>query len=223
MKKIRINNDIDISITVKKDGFAEDLANKQIKLTLDIRSAKIPIIDYRIDGNVISFRYSAKEQFALGAYSITLQVIDENGMNTVDKCNVFELVYSSCEIGGQDEPNVQTVSLDYSFDTKLDAGGTSQGGVIEIDKLKQEVAATNTKIDTLIGGNVSEAIDNFKEVESFLQGIVDTESLTGLLTKEKQELTSYVDKEVQTALNTITGQVDEINNLVGTDTEGGAA
>lgn len=217
MKKIRIHNDIDISLTVSRDGMVEDFTGKEIVLFLSVRGEEMLITEYTIEGNIISFRFPALKQTRLGAYSLTLQVKEGENINTVDKCNVFELVKSSCQIGGQDEPNIRTESVELSVNLDFNY---SMGG--EIGKIKESIAATNTRIDALVDGNLSGAIDNFKEVESFLQGIIDTESLTGMLTKEKQDLTSYVDKQIQTALTSISGQVDEISNLVGTDTEGGA-
>lgn len=218
MKKIRINNDIDISLTVSRDGMVEDFTGKEIVLFLSVRGEEMLITEYAIEGNIISFRFPALEQTRLGAYSLTLQVKEGENINTVDKCNAFELVKSSYQIGGQDEPNIRTESVELSVN--LDFNYSMGGG--EIGKIKESIAATNTRIDMLVDGSLSDAIDNFKEVESFLQGIIDTESLTGMLTKEKQDLTSYVDKQIQTALTSISGQVDEISNLVGTDTEGGA-
>lgn len=47
--------------------------------------------------------------------------------------------------------------------------------------LEQATAAITSRIDKLVGNNASQAIDNFNEIIAFLNGIKDTESLTGLL------------------------------------------
>lgn len=149
MKNIRINNDIDIRIFVKRDESPEDLQEKNVFVWLIVGYKKILISVFNIDGNIISFRYSASEQSDLGIYSIVIQVKDDNGnINTADKCNVFQLVNSSCNIGGTDEPDIQTVSLNYSIDMKLDVGGEGSGGGFATDynDLKNKPSINNVEL-----------------------------------------------------------------------------
>lgn len=47
--------------------------------------------------------------------------------------------------------------------------------------LNKEIDALEKRIDTLVGGSASEAIDTFNEIEAFLAGISDTSSLTKML------------------------------------------
>lgn len=48
--------------------------------------------------------------------------------------------------------------------------------------LSDGIKKLNTSLDTLVNGeSVTEAIDSYKEIEAFLQGITNTETLTGLL------------------------------------------
>lgn len=59
---------------------------------------------------------------------------------------------------------------------------------------KEKLTALQQRLDALEGTSLSDAIDNVREVEAFLAGIADTETLTGLLTdlhnKTKAELAS---------------------------------
>ena len=54
------------------------------------------------------------------------------------------------------------------------------------------IAAINTRIDTLLGTSASEAIDTFNEIEAFLAGITDKETLTGLLNDLKTEIQALI-------------------------------
>lgn len=305
MRKIRINNDIDVHLTVKRDGVAEDFENKQVSVVMQVSYKKIPVTDFETDGNIIIFRFRAGEQRFLGLYSITVCVTDSGGgVNTVDKCDAFELVRCSCSAGGTDEPNIETVTLEYSLDLKTDAGGDASGGgtgtsdyndldnkprinnvILSGNKtaeqlglqpkgdytttsglatalagyvekvvgkglstndftnaLKQKleglsnyndtavqnaIVSINNRIDTLLGGSASDAIDTFREIESFLQGITDTETLTGLLNDLRTEMAglvpdvssfateNYVDTEIRNAISGIDTLAVEINSVVG--------
>ena len=78
--------------------------------------------------------------------------------------------------------------------------------------VQQAITDINTRIDTLIGTSATEAIDTFNEIEAFLQGITDTETLTGLLADLKSEITALI----PTALANLT---DDATHRVVTDTE----
>lgn len=54
------------------------------------------------------------------------------------------------------------------------------------------IASINTRIDTLLGTSASEAIDTFNEIEAFLAGITDKETLTGLLNDLKTEIQALI-------------------------------
>lgn len=58
--------------------------------------------------------------------------------------------------------------------------------------IQAAVAAINNRIDTLVGTSASEAIDTFNEIEAFLAGITDKETLTGLLNDLKSEITATI-------------------------------
>lgn len=54
------------------------------------------------------------------------------------------------------------------------------------------IATINQRINTLLGGSASSAIDTFREIEAFLTGITDTATLTGLLADLKTEVTALI-------------------------------
>lgn len=54
------------------------------------------------------------------------------------------------------------------------------------------IVAVGQRIDALVGASASEAIDTFKEIEAFLQGITDTKTLTGLMADLKTEIKALI-------------------------------
>ena len=58
--------------------------------------------------------------------------------------------------------------------------------------IQSAVQAVNKRIDTLVGTSASEAIDTFNEIEAFLAGITDKETLTGLLSELKTEIQALI-------------------------------
>lgn len=128
MRKIRKNNDILVDVSVKRDGYPEDLEGKDVLLSMKVAYINIPVKDFTVNGNVISFTYPASAQKHVGVYSLTIQVKSEGATNTVDKCDIFELVGCSCQISGEDDPNIKTESVSLGLDVYLDAGGSGTGG-----------------------------------------------------------------------------------------------
>lgn len=58
--------------------------------------------------------------------------------------------------------------------------------------VRSEIASIKADIDTLLGDGASEAIDTFHEIELFLQGITDKETLAGLLSDLRAEITALI-------------------------------
>lgn len=65
------------------------------------------------------------------------------------------------------------------------------------------IAAVNGRLDTILGDGASTAIDTFNEIEAFLSGITDTQTLTGLLAEQKQTITAETDTK-------LAGKVDKV-------------
>lgn len=59
-------------------------------------------------------------------------------------------------------------------------------------ELQNAISSINNRIDTLVGTSASEAIDTFNEIEAFLAGITDTQTLTGILNAMKAEITAAI-------------------------------
>lgn len=113
---------------MKRDGYPENLAGKDVHLSMKVAYINIPVRDFTINGNVISFTFPASAQKHVGVYSLTIQVNSGDATNTVDKCDIFELVGCSCQISGEDDPNIKTESVSLGLDVYLDAGGSGTGG-----------------------------------------------------------------------------------------------
>lgn len=72
--------------------------------------------------------------------------------------------------------------------------------------IKGEITSIKSDIDTLLGEGASDAIDTFHEIEDFLRGITDKQTLTGLLDDLK--------KEVMAIIPTKTSQLQNDDNTV---------
>lgn len=67
--------------------------------------------------------------------------------------------------------------------------------------IKSEITSIKSDIDTLLGEGVSEAIDTFHEIEDFLSGITDKQTLTGLLNDLKREIKEIIPTKTSQLLN----------------------
>lgn len=59
----------------------------------------------------------------------------------------------------------------------------------------------NQRIDILLGGSASSAIDTFREIEVFLAGVADTESLAGMLADMRTEITALIPTKLSQLVN----------------------
>lgn len=62
--------------------------------------------------------------------------------------------------------------------------------------LVAQVEALEQSLNTLVGNNASEAIDNFNEILRFLAGITDTQTLEGMLANIREEMQTYLASKV---------------------------
>lgn len=85
--------------------------------------------------------------------------------------------------------------------------------------LVAQVKALEQSLNTLVGNNASEAIDNFNEILRFLSGITDTQTLEGLLANIRSDMQTYlsqkVDKESGKQLSTNDYTTEDKNKLAG--------
>lgn len=212
MKRIRIDNDIDVAVYVRRDGAPENFSGKEVTLYLQVAYVKIPITDYSIVGNVIKFRYSAESQKHAGKYSLVIQVKSADGTNTVDKCEVFELVNRSCQTGGTDEPNIETASVEIGLDMHVDAGGANAGSggttdyselqnkpsinkvVLEGNKTAEELGL-QAKGDYVTDNALAEALANY--VKAVAGKGLSTNDLTNELLNKLNALSNYDDTSLR--------------------------
>ncbi len=83
--------------------------------------------------------------------------------------------------------------------------------------LSQKVEALKQRLDTLVGsGDASAVIDTFNEIEAFLQGITNKQTLTGLLQEMKAEITALIPKSYWHAGNDGAGSGLDADLLDGT-------
>jgi hypothetical protein len=211
MKRIRIDNDIDVAVYVRRDGAPEIFSGKEVALYLQVAYVKIPITEYSIVGNVVKFRYSAESQKHAGKYSLIIQVKSADGTNTVDKCEVFELVNRSCQTGGEDELNIETGSVEIGLDMHVDTGGANTGGgitdylelqnkpsinkvVLEGNKTAEELGL-QAKGDYVTGNALAEALSGY--VQAVAGKGLSTNDLTTELLNKLNALSNYDDTSLR--------------------------
>ena len=103
MKRIRIGNDIEILWAIyvingtKKSPY--DLTGKNLSLYLKGPKGRTEVSGHTSDQNILKWIFFGMEQHHPGTYSLELVVNEgSEGMHTIDRCNAFSLVKSSCDI-----------------------------------------------------------------------------------------------------------------------------
>ena len=127
MKSIRIGNDINVKWTLTRNGEAVPLSAYKLDLYMECGYAKMPVTDYTVDGDTLSFAFPGKDQKKTGEYSLKLTGNEgDEGMFTFDACEVFRLVSTSCQAGGADTcANLSVESVEVTSDLEVPANGLS--------------------------------------------------------------------------------------------------
>lgn len=99
-----------------------------------------------------------------------------------------------------------------AFKAKLE--GLSNYDDAEVRSL---ITAVNGRLDTILGDGASTAIDTFNEIEAFLTGITDTQTLTGLLAEQKQTITSETDNKLAGKVDKVSGKGLSANDYTNAD------
>lgn len=81
------------------------------------------------------------------------------------------------------------------------------------------ITAINGRLDTILGDGASTAIDTFNEIEAFLAGITDTQTLTGLLQQQKQTITTETDDKLAGKVDKVSGKGLSSNDYTTDDKE----
>ena len=127
MKKIRIGIDIKIEWRITTNGAATPLEGRDLTIELtDVYGAK-NVLPFTSVGNVASVDLAGINQKRLGKYSLTMwENRGKVGQNAVDKIDAFELVRTSEEMAGDDDSNLETVTIDLeTSDFKMVGNGKS--------------------------------------------------------------------------------------------------
>ena len=113
MKRIRIGNDINISLRVLTAGEGRPLEGRNLRLVLrDPKGGELDV-DFSIVGNTVAFVYPGRKQRHIGRYSVELWENDGEPRQAVADVNgAFELVRWSDEQGGNDTAELQTETLE---------------------------------------------------------------------------------------------------------------
>lgn len=88
---------------------------------------------------------------------------------------------------------------EFKVDDELDAESTRP---LANKTLSSLFSAVDERINTLVGGNATEAIDNLNEIIAFLQNFKDSETLASTLAEINEELQKKVDKVEGKGLST---------------------
>ena len=78
-----------------------------------------------------------------------------------------------------------------------------------------KVKVVSDRLDRLVDGSASEAIDTFNEIEAFLRGLTDSDSLTGLL----QQLRTGLETQIATKVDKVIGKGLSANDYTDDDRE----
>lgn len=238
MKKIRIGNDIRITMTVLRNGRPEDLSSSILKLNLKNAVKTIAVEDFTVSGNVVEFVFLGKEQRQNGVYTITLyEFYDDGGQSVVDKCDAFRLVPCSCQTGGEDEPNITTESIEVSVDYEINraGGGTDDysllsnkprinGVELNGNKSSEDLNlqhagdyATNTSLSQEVKRATQKENEILKSVGEKVDKVegkqLSAEDFTTILKLKLESLSNYDDTELQESLNALQERLD---TLIGT-------
>ena len=103
---------------------------------------------------------------------------------------------------------------DFTNTLKAKLEGLSNYDDAEVRSL---ITAVNGRLDTILGDGASTAIDTFNEIEAFLTGITDTQTLTGLLQQQKQTITSETDAKLSGKVDKVAGKSLSANDYTDED------
>lgn len=103
---------------------------------------------------------------------------------------------------------------DFTDALKAKLEGLSNYNDTEVRSL---ITVINGRLDTILGDGASTAIDTFNEIEAFLTGITDTQTLTGLLQEQKQTITNETDNKLADKVDKVSGKGLSANDYTDED------
>lgn len=92
-----------------------------------------------------------------------------------------------------------------------------------VTQLQTQLSALKARFETLLGeGDVSSVIDTFSEMEAFLAGVTNAETLTGLMAQQRAEIVAMIPTGVaaQSAVDMVKTRVDALETSSATHDSG---
>ena len=127
MKKIRFGNDIPIEWSINRNNQPEDFTGKTLRLTMIGTSGTTEVTDYTVEGNVLRWMFWGKDQHKPSTYHFCLvENGGEEGMFTIDTCDVLRLVNRSCAADDCDGPFTMQIT------SNIDDKGVTCSSVITV-------------------------------------------------------------------------------------------
>lgn len=157
MKKIRIKNDIRVSWGITTNGKQVSLAGNTLEVSLVVYNRVIPITDFTVTQNVISFVFLGEQQKICGAYTVVCKDRTNNNLNVIDKTDAFELVPHTEDEGGTNNPNVALEVVTLSTDR--DSSTIGKAATIRVGEVKTLPAGSQAYVTNT--GTVNDAVLNF--------------------------------------------------------------
>ena len=169
-----IDGDATVNGKVNVGGNATVEGNLKVKGTLDAAKVKQPSVGLFSTLAALQAAYPEPEEgwWAIVGNNIPGEIYDVVNGSWHDTGNT----------GGGAEIDVSTLLAPLEDDVE-ELQDEMRAATGDIDTLQSDVDDLETALDTLLHGDVSQAIENFQEVLDFLSGITDEDSLTALLTE----------------------------------------
>lgn len=117
MKRIRIGNDVSVSLRVLTAGEACPLEGRNLRLVLRDPKGDNSEVDFSAVGNTIGFVFPGREQKHIGRYGVELWENEGRAQQAVaDVSEAFVLVQRSDEQGGNDTADLRTELVELSLE-----------------------------------------------------------------------------------------------------------
>lgn len=130
--RVRKGNDVRIRWRVDRLGEPVNLEEGSIKVELIDRFRRSVPVTFSVEGNVVIIDFAAANQKTNGVHTAVLIVSDGYTTNTVDKCNIIDLVEHSCEESCLDVDAEGMVWIDVASNLAFPANGKDGIGIDSI-------------------------------------------------------------------------------------------
>lgn len=210
MKRIKIGNDINISLCVLTAGEGRPLEGRNLRLVLRDPKGGEQDVDFTIVGNTVAFVYPGRQQRHIGRYSVELWENDGEPRQAVADVNgAFELVRWSDEQGGNDAAELQTDALELVVeldDTLACLAALFTGDEVSDsrDEDKLVISRGNTAYTTTVAALQASIRGRIAQVE---RGLTDTHTAITTSAKASKD---YTDTQIATTLGAINKQLYSI-------------